>query len=114
MKFSKNKIAKEAMKHEGFMQKFPAIVRMIKSIFSKGGYKPGRKNLFVPGLILVYVLSPIDILPDFIPIIGVIDDIALITFAIPFLLKEADKFLDWERNNKSYSNPNIIDAEIVE
>jgi uncharacterized membrane protein YkvA (DUF1232 family) len=114
MKFSKSKIANEAMKHEGFMQRFPAIVRMLKSIFSKGGYKPSKKNLFLPGLILVYVISPIDILPDWIPIIGVVDDIALITFAIPFLLKEADKFLEWERNTKQNPKTKIIDAEIVE
>ena len=70
--------------------------------------------MFVPGLILIYVISPIDILPDWIPIIGVMDDLALLAFAIPFLMKEADKFLDWEERKKTPENKNIIEAEIVE
>jgi uncharacterized membrane protein YkvA (DUF1232 family) len=114
MKYSKSKIVNEALKHEGFLQKFPTIIRMLKSIFSKSGYKPTKKNMFVPGLILIYVISPIDILPDWIPIIGVMDDLALLAFAIPFLMKEADKFLDWEERKKTPENKNIIEAEIVE
>ncbi|WP_124641189.1 MULTISPECIES: YkvA family protein [Amniculibacterium] len=112
MKYSKFKIAREAIKHEGFLQKLPIIIRMLKSIFSKGGYKPGKKNLFVPGLILLYLISPIDVLPDWIPLIGIADDLALLAFAIPFLMKEADRFEEWE-NDK---NPDlkIKEAEIVE
>ncbi|MBS1550358.1 MAG: DUF1232 domain-containing protein [Bacteroidetes bacterium] len=113
MKFSKFKIIREAFKHDGFLQKFPTIIRMLKSIFSKNGYSPGKKNLFVPGLIFVYLISPIDFLPDWIPLIGIVDDLALLTFAIPFLMKEADRFLEWEKEQKT-NNKNTIEAEIVE
>lgn len=113
MKQSKFKIFSEAFKHDGFLQKFPTIVRMLKSIFSKGGYKADKKNLFVPGLIFIYVISPIDLLPDWIPLIGVADDLALLTLAIPFLMKESEKFLIWEKEQKSKNN-NTIEAEIVE
>jgi len=37
-------------------------------------------------LIVVYVVSPIDLIPDFIPVVGVIDDIVLVPFAIRWLL----------------------------
>ena len=37
-------------------------------------------------LILLYLLSPIDLVPDTIPLLGVVDDLVLIPFAIRFLL----------------------------
>ena len=37
-------------------------------------------------LIVLYVLSPIDLIPDFIPVLGWIDDIVLVPFAIRWLL----------------------------
>ncbi|MBK6008023.1 DUF1232 domain-containing protein [Ramlibacter ginsenosidimutans] len=38
------------------------------------------------GLIVLYVLSPIDLIPDFIPGIGLLDDMVLVPLAIRFLL----------------------------
>ena len=38
-------------------------------------------------LILLYVVSPIDLLPDFIPGLGVVDDLVLVPLAIRWLLK---------------------------
>ena len=49
MKLSKIALAKEAFKHKGFIQKIPVIARMIKSVMSKGGYKPEYKNVILPG-----------------------------------------------------------------
>ncbi len=38
-------------------------------------------------LIVLYVLSPIDLIPDFVPVIGVLDDLVLVPLAIRWLLK---------------------------
>jgi len=38
-------------------------------------------------LIIAYLLSPIDLIPDFIPVLGYLDDFLLITVGIPILLK---------------------------
>ena len=38
-------------------------------------------------LIALYVISPIDLIPDFIPVIGFMDDLVLVPLAIRFLLK---------------------------
>lgn len=37
-------------------------------------------------LIVLYVISPIDLIPDFIPVVGVLDDIVLVPLAIRWLL----------------------------
>ncbi|RQP25332.1 YkvA family protein [Piscinibacter terrae] len=36
--------------------------------------------------IVLYVLSPIDLIPDFIPFVGLVDDLVLVPLAIRFLL----------------------------
>jgi uncharacterized membrane protein YkvA (DUF1232 family) len=38
-------------------------------------------------MLALYVISPIDLLPDVLPIIGVVDDIVLVPLAIRWLLK---------------------------
>ena len=38
-------------------------------------------------LIVLYVLSPVDLIPDVIPILGWVDDIVLVPFAIRWLLQ---------------------------
>ena len=37
-------------------------------------------------LIVLYVVSPIDLIPDVIPVFGVVDDLVLVPLAIRFLL----------------------------
>ena len=37
-------------------------------------------------LLVLYLLSPVDLLPDAIPLLGVVDDLVLIPLAVRFLL----------------------------
>ena len=39
------------------------------------------------GLMLLYVLSPVDLIPDAIPVLGLLDDVVLVPLAIRFVLK---------------------------
>ena len=45
---------------------------------------------------LLYVLNPLDIMPDFIPGIGYIDDFAVFTFALRFMESDLHNYLDWK------------------
>jgi uncharacterized membrane protein YkvA (DUF1232 family) len=38
-------------------------------------------------LLVLYLLSPIDLLPDFIPLLGVVDDLVLIPLAVRYMLR---------------------------
>jgi len=38
-------------------------------------------------LVLAYIVSPIDIIPDFIPVIGLLDELILVPIALAFIFK---------------------------
>src|SRR5690606_6959912 len=41
-------------------------------------------------------LTPIDFVPDFIPVVGLLDDISLLAWFMTSIKEEIDKFADWE------------------
>ncbi len=113
MKYSKIHLAQEAIKQKGFIKKIPDIFRMIK-LWRKGVYKVKSLDLILPLLGVLYIISPIDLLPEIaIPVIGVLDDFAILYLVLPKLIKEVDKFLAWEAS-QNIKTSSIIEAEIVE
>ena len=56
---------------------------------------------------LIYLFSPIDFIPDFIPFLGQIDDGVLIIFLISALLQYAPK----SSNQKSDKSDSVIDVK---
>ncbi|WP_372920251.1 YkvA family protein [Salegentibacter sp.] len=45
---------------------------------------------------LLYVLNPLDMVPDFIPGVGYLDDFAVLTFSLRFMETDLHKYLDWK------------------
>ena len=65
---------------------------------------PGWLKLGAVGVVL-YLVSPIDLIPDFIPFVGVLDDVVLVPLAIRHLLKRLPAFIraDIEGGGDQYS-----------
>lgn len=49
---------------------------------------------------IIYFVNPFDVMPDFIPGVGYVDDIVVIVFVINTIRRALDKFLEWERSQK--------------
>lgn len=98
----------------GIFAKMPHIIRMVKAA-KKGEYKMSTKSVLIPSLVIIYILSPLDIIPDWLPGVGALDDMGLLALTIPLIIKEVDKFLAWEeeQKNKEKGLP-YVDAEIIE
>lgn len=114
MKYSKIHIAKEAINHKGFIKKIPDIFRMV-NYWRKGVYPVKSMDIILPLLGVLYIISPIDLLPEVaIPVLGVMDDLAVLSMTIPKLIKEVDKFLLWEAEQKiNANNKRVIDIDAV-
>jgi len=88
-------------KLSGFVGRIKVISRMVKNYIS-GNYRvmPWKSIvLLVAGLI--YFITPIDLIPDSIPALGLIDDISMIAFIYRSLKQDIDEYLLWERDNFS-------------
>lgn len=49
---------------------------------------------------IIYFVNPFDVITDFLPGVGYVDDAAVIFFVINSIRRDLDKFLEWERSRK--------------
>ena len=45
---------------------------------------------------LLYILNPLDIIPDFIPGLGYIDDMAVLSLGVGWIESDLHRYLDWK------------------
>jgi uncharacterized membrane protein YkvA (DUF1232 family) len=92
----------------GLRERFTSIPRMLKAVM-RGHYKgfgAGKVGLLVFGLI--YILSPIDAVPEFIPFIGVADDLGVAMWLLATLIGATGEFVQWER-----AQPTVVRADVL-
>ncbi len=75
-----------------------AMARMLRS-WVHGDYKNiSVKSIIAVVAALIYFVNPFDLIPDFIPVIGQIDDILILGYLIKIVNKEIERFMTWEEN----------------
>jgi uncharacterized membrane protein YkvA (DUF1232 family) len=94
-----NKLADKESKDNKFKQLFDValtVVRMVRSYIT-GEYREIQGSTVIAGLaVLLYVLSPIDLVPDFIPVLGFLDDLSLVSWFVGKFQGEIVRYRDWE------------------
>ena len=79
-----------------FREQLSIVTRLLKA-YASGEYRQlPWKTLIRIIAVLIYFVSPIDILPDFLPIIGLTDDIALMLWLFSGMGDDIEKFRQWE------------------
>ena len=85
-------------KMQAFREQIGLLSRMLKS-YASGQYRDlPWKTLIRMIAVLVYFVSPIDFIPDLLPIVGITDDIALVVWLVSAIRDDIDKFRQWEHN----------------
>lgn len=95
-----DRASKSAAMHSGpfeaVLDDFRALIRLVVA-YARGHYRqiPADALVVVVGA-LIYVVSPADLIPDAIPGIGLIDDVAVVGWVIKTVKGELDSFREWE------------------
>ena len=98
----------EAIKNK-INKAYPALkkvlenVRQLYPLFKdavKGKYKLHPSNVAMIGGALLYFILPADLVPDFIPLIGYIDDLTILTTIMNSLGGEIKEYRQWKQNEE--------------
>ncbi|MFN8260405.1 MAG: DUF1232 domain-containing protein [Chitinophagales bacterium] len=74
-----------------------AMARMLNA-WVKGDYRNiSAKSMISVVAALIYFVNPLDLIPDFIPLAGQLDDIFVLGYLIKMLNKEIERFMAWEK-----------------
>lgn len=97
---SKREKIEHLFNSKGPLQKFISEVKLLFSLikdYYKGDYReiPWWSIAAVVAS-LIYVLSPVDLIPDFIPIIGYVDDAAVVAACLSLIRKDLDAYSVWK------------------
>lgn len=73
-----------------------SLLRIVKN-WKSGSYREMPWNTVVLSTgAIIYFLTPVDLVPDVIPVLGLIDDIAVVRWVIGAIRSDLAKFRAWE------------------
>jgi len=78
-------------------RKIQPLVRMVKSYASKEYREVPWQTIVMSVTALLYFVSPLDAIADFIPFLGFADDLAIITAVLASISGDIDSFTRWEQ-----------------
>lgn len=102
---------KDSIHLERFTTDISLFISLIKDYYQGNYRKIPYKSISSIVIGLVYILNPIDIIPDFIPVIGYVDDALVIAFCLKMVEKDLLEYQAWkEQQGDSDSKDKKQDA----
>ncbi|WP_213923124.1 YkvA family protein [Mesotoga prima] len=84
----------------GFFGKITLFIEMVKEYF-QGNYREiPVKTITSIIAALIYLASPVDAIPDFIVVIGFVDDISVIAYVFRALNEDIESFKNWKEGKE--------------
>ncbi len=90
-KIQKAEALAESDEYEGIIGELRAFLGMMKAVVA-GDFGVPWMTLGIGALIVGYMLSPIDFIPDFIPALGFIDDVIVVSTLLVLINPDVEKF----------------------
>ena len=94
----RKKIEKKVLSNETvdkYIGKVKTMFSLIKD-YRNGSYRelPWKSIAAIAGALL-YVLNPLDLIPDFIPVIGMLDDASVLAVCLKMVNDDLEKYTQW-------------------
>ena len=85
------------------IQRAKALPRLWKAWRSGKYPELPRSQVVLWAVALVYLVSPIDVLPEFLPVIGVTDDAGMLVWLLSSVSIASGSYLRWEKDHRDPS-----------
>jgi len=83
-----------------FVEDLKILIRLVRA-WAKGEYKEVPTTTIILAIAaIIYFVSPIDAIPDWIPVFGYMDDAAVVALVIYSSKDDIVAFRGWEKKNK--------------
>lgn len=84
---------------QGVLEDLLTLLRLVGA-YTSGAYRevPWDTVAMAIGAV-IYFVSPVDLIPDVLPVIGLVDDATVIGFVVNKIRDDLDEFREWERRN---------------
>ncbi len=98
----------------GSLEELKALLRLALA-YSRGDYRGiSREKLLMAVGAILYFLSPLDLVPDFLGVLGLTDDAVVLAFFLRTLREEIGHFLAWEADQLSLPSVDVIEIRATE
>lgn len=85
----------------GVLSEIPILIALVKAFIEKRYPDVPIGSIIAIVGALIYFLSPIDLMPDFLPAIGLVDDAAVITLSLKLVHDDVKEYKAWREKNQS-------------
>lgn len=85
----------------GIWQNFTALLRLLQAYSRKEYTDIPWGSIVMVVIAIIYFVSPVDLVPDVIPVVGFVDDATVIAFVLRQIQGDLDKFTAWEAATKN-------------
>ncbi len=82
----------------GLGERLRSLPRLVRATLSGRYTGTTRARLAMLAGAALYIVSPVDLVPEMVPILGLMDDAVVVAWLAAQLLGETDGFLGWERS----------------
>lgn len=103
--FSENELGKvlkdestarqKAKNLKGFFDEFLLCFNLLKD-YKSGKYRAPWKLIAAVGFSALYLISPVDLIPDFIPVLGYVDDLSVFALVASTFKAEIEEYRLWK------------------
>ncbi len=82
-------------------ESFKALFRLMQAYVRREYTKVPWGSIVLATVAIIYFVSPIDLMPDWLPLAGFVDDAAVLAFVLRQVKTDLDAFVAWEVDRDS-------------